>query len=254
VLDPNELFRIDHRQKIPLYHQIVQNITELVESGRLAPGEMMPPEWDLTNLYGVSRLTVRQAFSRLEREGIITRRHGIGTFVSSPPTTQLVPSRMSFTQKMQQIGKAPSSKVIGFQTIPATEEIARQLHLEAGDPVIELSRIRYADGEPIMHELSYLPAERFPELTEENLGEGSLYEFLGSRYRINIKAVEQSLQPINLTQRQASLLDVEPDTPAMLSRVTAFIQNNTPIEYSIAITRGDKSRFYFHFREEDQVS
>ena len=168
--NPKELYQIDHMLKIPLYHQIVQNITELVVTGRLSPGEMMPPEWDLTNLYGVSRLTVRQAFEKLERDGLITRRHGIGTFIANPATTQLVPSRLGFTQKMQQIGKTPSSKVVSFKTLPAPEEVARNLHLEQDTPVIELSRIRYADSEPIMHETSYLPAERFPDLNEKTLG------------------------------------------------------------------------------------
>lgn len=251
--NPKELYRIDHMVKIPLYHQIVQNITELVVSGRLSPGEMMPPEWDLTNLYGVSRLTVRQAFEKLEREGLITRRHGIGTFIANPATTQLVPSRLSFTQKMQQIGKTPSSKVVSFKTLPAPEEVARNLHLEQETPVFELSRIRYADSEPIMHETSYLPAERFPDLDEKTLGDNSLYGFLSSQYYVTIKAVDQSLQPIILTHSQAELLKVEPNTPAMLSRVIAFVQNNTPIEYSISITRGDKCLFYFHFREEDQT-
>jgi GntR family transcriptional regulator len=213
---------------------------------------MLQPEADLTKLYGVSRLTLRQAFDRLERKGYITRRHGIGTFVANPVTTRLVPSKMSFTQKMQQIGKTPSSKLLSLQTVPALEDVALHLHLELHKPVIEMSRIRYADDEPIMHETAYLPAEQFPDLNQANLGESSLYAFLESKYHITIKAVEQTLQPILLTPRQASLLDITPDTPAMLTRSIAYIQNNTPIEYSISITRGDKCQFFFHFREEEQ--
>lgn len=252
--NPKNIYKIDRELQIPLYHQIVQNIMELIEIGHLSPGEMLQPEWDLTKLYGVSRLTLRQAFDHLERKGYITRRHGIGTFIANPATTQLVPSKMSFTKKMHQIGKTPSSKFISFQIIPAPEEVARHLHIESETPVIELSRIRYADHEPIMYETAYLPAERFPDLTQNNLGDSSLYAFLDTNYHITIKAVEQTLQPILLTQRQASLLDVGPDTPAMLTRLIAFIHNNTPIEYSISITRGDKCQFVFHFREEDQTS
>jgi len=243
-----EIYKIDHRLKVPLYHQIVQNITELVESGHLSPGEILPPEWNLTDLYGVSRPTIRQAFDKLERDGIVNRRHGVGTFVANP-STRLMPSRKSFTEKILQIGKVPSSKLLSFAVIPAPVEVARNLLLEPDAPVIEISRIRYADEEPIMHETAYLPAERFSDLNETRLGGQSLYRFLKDVYQINIETVEQSLQPIILTSRQASLLDTEPNTPAMLTRVTAYIQNNIPIEYSISITRGDKSRFYFNFRE-----
>lgn len=245
----NEMYKIDHKIKIPLYHQIVQNVTELIENGHLSPGEMLPPEWNLTNLYGVSRLTVRQAFDKLEREGVITRRHGIGTFVANAAPTQLTPSRKSFTEKMRQIGKKPSSKIISFDVIPATDEIARHLLMEPQAKVIELARLRYADNEPIMFETAYLPAERFPDLHQEDLTSQSLYAILDTRYHVTVATVEQSLQPIILTQRQAAQLETEPDSPAMLSRVTAFTQNNAPIEYSISITRGDKCRFYFHFRE-----
>jgi GntR family transcriptional regulator len=245
-----ENYKIDRNLQIPLYHQIYQNILEMIEDGHLSPGEMLQPESDLTKLYGVSRLTLRQAFDQLERKGYITRRHGVGTFIANPATTQLVQGRISFTQKMQQIGKAPSSKLLSLQTVPAPEDVARNLHLELHTPVIELSRIRYADSEPIMQETAYLPAEQFPDLNQANLSESSLYAFLEMKYRITIKAVEQTLQPILLTQRQASLLDVTPDTPAMLTRLVAYTQNNTPIEYSISITRGDKCHFYFRFREE----
>jgi GntR family transcriptional regulator len=244
-----EICKIDHKQKTPLYHQIVQNITELFESGHLSSGEMLPPEWDLTKIYGVSRLTVRQAFDKLEREGIIVRRHGIGTFIANPPTTHLVPSRMGFSQKMRLIGKEPTSKTVGFSIIPAPAEVARNLFLEPETDVIEISRIRYADGEPIMYETAYLPAEKFPDLTQDLLGDQSLYDLLNIHYHTKIENVEQSLQPIIITQHQASLLEGEQGAPAILSRVTAFVHNNTPIEYSVAITRGDKCRFYFNFRE-----
>ncbi len=245
-------YKIDRGLKIPLYHQIYQNILEMTENGHLAPGELLQPESVLAKLYGVNRLTLRQAFDQLERRGHITRRHGIGTFVASPVTTQLVQGRISFTQKMNQIGKTASSKLLSLQTVPAHEEVARNLHLELNTPVIELSRIRYADSEPIMHETAYLPAEQLPDLNQANLGESSLYAFLEKRYHIIIKAVEQTLQPILLTSRQASLLDVTPDTPAMLTRLVAYNQNNLPIEYSISITRGDKCHFYYRFREEEQ--
>ena len=248
------LLKIDSRVKIPLYHQIVQNITDLIEEGKLAQGSMLPSEWELTNLYSVSRLTVRQALKDLERSGLVTRRHGIGTFVSTPVTTQLTPSKMSFSQKILQIGKKPSNKTLSLSRIPAPMEVANMLQLPEKAPVIELVRVRYADEKPIMIETAYLPAERFPDLTKENLSDGSLYQFLNERYSISIVAVDQTLQPVLVKSKQATLLDVEAGSPAILTKVVAYSRNNVPVEYSWSITGGDKCKFYFHFREEETVA
>jgi GntR family transcriptional regulator len=248
------LLKIDSRVKIPLYHQIVQNITDLIDEGKLAQGSMLPSEWELTNLYSVSRLTVRQALKALESNGLVTRRHGIGTFVSTPPTTQLTPSKLGFSQKILQIGKKPSNKILSLTRISAPKEVANMLQLSENAPVIELVRVRYADKEPIMIETAYLPAERFPDLTAENLGDGSLYQFLNDRYSISIVAVDQTLQPVLVKPRQAVPLDVEPGSPAILTKVVAYSRNNVPVEYSWSITGGDKCKFYFHFREEETVT
>jgi GntR family transcriptional regulator len=248
------LLKIDSRSKVPLYHQIVQNITDLIEEDKLAQGSMLPSEWELTNLYSVSRLTVRQALKDLEQNGLVTRRHGIGTFVSTPPTTQLTPSKMSFSQKMRQIGKKPSHRILSLERIVASKEVANMLQLPEKAPVIELVRVRFANEEPIMIETAYLPAERFPDLTEENLRDGSLYQFLSEHYSISISAVDQTLQPVLVKPRQATLLDVESGSPAILTKVIAYSRNNVPVEYSWSITGGEKCKFYFHFREEEPVT
>jgi GntR family transcriptional regulator len=248
------LLKIDSRSKVPLYHQIVQNITDLIEEGALEQGSMLPSEWELTNLYSVSRLTVRQALKDLEQNGLVTRRHGIGTFVSTPPTTQLTPSKMSFSQKMRQIGKKPSHRILSLDRIAASKEVANMLQLPEKAPVIELVRVRLADEEPIMIETAYLPAERFPDLNEENLINGSLYQFLNEHYSISIVAVDQTLQPVLVKPRQATLLDVESGSPAILTKVIAYSRNNVPVEYSWSITGGDKCKFYFHFREEETIT
>jgi GntR family transcriptional regulator len=244
-----ELIKIDRQAKVPLYHQISQNLRVLIGSGELKPGEMVPSEWDLSELYGVSRLTVRRALDELSREGWLTRRHGVGTFVANPTMAQIAPSQLGFTQKMRQIGRTPSSRLVSIKTIPATDEVATHLGLEEGTLAAELVRVRLADGEPIMLETAYLPQERFPDLSEANLGEGSLYEFLSERYQVTVVAVDQTLEPILLTAQEALLLDTEPGAPALLSEVVAFTSDDTPVEYSWSVTRGDKCKFYFRFRE-----
>jgi GntR family transcriptional regulator len=247
--DWKDLAKIDRQSKVPLYHQITQNLRELISSGQLHPGEPVPSEWDLSGLYGVSRLTVRRALDELAREGWLIRRHGVGTFVANPTLAEIVPSRLGFTQKMQQIGRRPSSRLVSVKVVPAAAEVAAPLDLEVDAAVAEVIRVRLADGEPIMLETAYLSQERFPDLTEANLGDGSLYAFLSERHQVAVVAVDQTLEPVLLTDQEARLLEAEPGSPALLSEVVAFTTGDVPVEYSWSVTRGDKCRYYFRFRE-----
>lgn len=251
MIDVKANFQIDRLGKVPLYHQIDQNIRALIGDRILQPGEAVPSEWDLSALYGVSRLTVRRALDDLVREGLLTRRHGVGTFVAEQGVTRITPSKLSFTHKMREIGLTPGSRIVSLKTIPAPANVAVNLSLEPGDPVVELVRVRLADGEPIMLETAYLSQSRFPTLTDDNLTDGSsLYEFLHSRYGVTVAAVEQALEPTRLRPEEAQLLACEAESPAILNELVAFTGDGSAIEYSRSVTRGNKCKFCFRFREE----
>jgi GntR family transcriptional regulator len=202
-------------------------------------------------MYGVSRLTVRRAIGDLEREGLLVRRHGVGTFVANLSEAQIFPSELSFSKNMEQIGRSPCSRIVILQIMPASERVAEQLRIKEGDPVFELVRIRLVDGEPLMLETSYLSQTRFPELDQADLTTGSLYTFLETRYQTTITALDQAMEPVLLTDREATLLEVEPGSPAILSEMVGFTGRSEPVEYTWSVTCGGRARFYFHFREGD---
>lgn len=244
-----DLIKIDRQAKVPLYHQITQNFRELIGGGQLQPGETVPSEWELSALYGVSRLTVRRALDELVRDGLLNRRHGVGTFVANPTEAQIFPSELSFTKNMQRIGRTPSSRMVSLQVVAATPAVAQYLELQAGAPVFELVRVRLVDGEPLMLETTYLSQARFPDLPQADLSDGSLYEFLNKHCQVNVVALDQVLEPTLLTDREAGLLDVRRRAPAILSEIVGFTSDGMPIEYTWSVTCAGRGRFYFHFRE-----
>ncbi|MEW5960263.1 MAG: GntR family transcriptional regulator [Chloroflexota bacterium] len=247
----NTFIKIDKRNKTPLYHQIIENFRTLIKERQLEPGEMTPSEWELSDLYGVSRLTVRRAIDDLERDGLLVRRHGVGTFVANPTEAQIYPSELSFTKNMEQIGRTPGSRVVSLQIIPASAAVAQQLEIETDAPVFELVRVRLVDGAPLMLETTYLSQARFPQLPEANLSEGSLYTFLRMHYQVDIVAMDQVMEPTLLTDREAAWLEVEPGSPAILSEIIGFTANGEAVEYTWSVTCGGRGRFYFYFREGD---
>jgi GntR family transcriptional regulator len=246
---PKALFKIDTDSKLPLYDQIERNLRDLIINGRLQPGQIMPSEWDLSALYGVSRLTVRRAVEELVRQNWLERKHGVGTFVRQPVIASIADSRLSFTEQMRAIGRKPSSKLVEQRVLPATSKMARALRLQEGDSIFEITRIRLADEVPILLETACLSHQRFPALDSRPWsGSDSLYKILGQDYGVNVTGMDHTLKPVLLTETEARYLQARPGTPALLSEIVAFTRDGTPVEYSWSFSNGDKSEFYFHFQ------
>jgi len=249
-----EIFKVDRQSKLPLYDQIERNLRCLIIDGSLKPGETVPSEWDLADKYGVSRMTVRHALDELVRQNWLSKRQGVGTFVTKPTVASIAQSKMSFTQQMLAIGRQPSSHLIRNQVAQASPEIARYLLLKEGDPVIELTRVRLADDIPILYETSYLSGQNFPDLLSiAGLVEGSLYGYLSKHFGVNITRMDQTLKPVLLTEEQAHHLGAQAGSPSIQSDIIAFSSQGETVEYSWSVSNGEKSEFYFSFSRDVPV-
>jgi GntR family transcriptional regulator len=244
-----DFFRIDRQSKLPLYDRIQRNLSDLIIEGRLVEGQVIPPEHELADLYGVSRLTVRRALDELVRQHWLVRKQGVGTFVAAPRVVSIAPGKFSFTEEMRAIGRKPASRLLHNRIVAADAGIAAHLKLDAGQPVFEIKRVRLADDIPILLENSYLSQARFPALENEpSLETGSLYKFLFNRYQVNITGMDQTLKPALLTAEQAAHLDAQPGSPSIISEIVAFEDHGEPVEVSWSIASGEKCEFYFRFR------
>lgn len=254
MTNPIQLFKINRQSKLPLYDLIEQNLRELILNGQLSSGDPVPSEWELSELYQVSRLTVRHALDNLSRQGWLNRRHGVGTFVSKPNVARITPSKLSFTEQMRAIGRVPSSHQIYIRINPASIQVAAGLEILEGEPAIEIMRVRLADGEPILLETSYLSQKHFPEFDcNTDLSNTSLYEYLNTHYHITVATMDQTLEPVLLTESQAHYLETQPGTPALYSEVNAYDPRGDLIEYSQSVTRGDQCKFYFRFHRGESI-
>ena len=242
-------FRIDTKSKLPLYDQIERNLRNLIVDGHLKPGEAMPGEWDLAELYGVSRLTVRRALDELVRQNWLEKKHGVGTFVRQPTMASIAASKLSFTEQMRSIGREPGSRHINQQLITATDKIARALHIREGDQIFEITRVRLADDVPILLETACLSAIRFPSLANHDWSKNeSLYKVLKDEYQVNVTALDHTIKPVTLTATEARYLNAKASIPALLSEIVAYTSDSIPVEYTWSVSNGDKSEFYFHFQ------
>ena len=249
----DKIYSIDRNSTIPLYHQIKQNLRELIESGTIKPETILPSEKKLSEIYSVNRLTVRGAITDLVHEGLLNRRHGIGTFVLNKKLTESLVRVIGFSERLQKEGHKTTSIVISQEIINAPISIARILNIDINSQIHKIIRIRLVDGESFRLETNYLSREKFPDLEKVNLENESLYRILAEKYQCQIVLNDEILEPILLTEYEAKLLGAKEKSIGMLRQGISYDSKGFVVEYVKAIVRGDKARFRFKVSEENYV-
>lgn len=233
---------MDKTTKIPLYLQLVEDLIHKIDNKEYEENDKLPSERELCEIYKMSRITVRNALQELEREGYIYKLHGKGTFVSSRTYKQNLVKLYSFTEEMKKLGKTPVTKVLSFNLIKADKRFAEKLKINPGDELFEIKRLRIADDEPLIYETSYLPKNKFPELTQKELESTPMYDIFSEKYGVSVsKAIEQ-FSATNLRSEEAAQLNNDANTPAMLIKRFAY-QNEEIIEYTVSIISGHKFNY-----------
>lgn len=227
----------------PLYAQIADGLLERIQSGELAPGNRLPPERELSEMLGVSRMTLRRALRRLEAQGLLRRRQGDGTYVSEPRFERQAGKLFSFTDGMRRRGYTPGARIIAFVQQPAEPAIASELGLAAAAPLYSIHRLRLVNQEPVMLERYLIPVDRFPGLERHDLAHRSMYEIMRVEYGVQISRARQSLEPVVAAAYEAGLLEIEVGAPLMLERRLSFDQHGQPVEHGQDLYRGDRFRF-----------
>ncbi len=232
---------IDKSSRLPLYYQLVEILIKEIQEGTYLENEKIPSERALCDMYGVSRVTVRHAVEELVDMGLLEKRHGDGTYVSSKMNQDLQ-SFYSFTEEMKKIGRTPWSKVLGFEYIKADEKIARKLGCDLHDPVIQIIRLRMADDTPMLYERTYLPRNRFSALSKQDIEENPMYDVFRNKFDVTFSKAEEVLKPVTTRDYEAELLEINQAVPSMMIERTTF-EGDTIIEYTISIARGDQFNY-----------
>lgn len=228
--------------RLPLYYQLSDVIKDKIDNGEWHVHTILPSERELCDIYGISRATVRQAMQELEVNGYIYRVQGKGTYVNPQKIKQDLLKFYSFTEEMKKLGKTPTSSVIDFSVVKCNEKVAQKMNLTPGDSVYMFTRLRLADNEPMMLETTYVPYPRFPGITREMLEEHPLYDVLTKEHAAKLTLAEEKFIPVLVRENEAKLLNYLPRSPGMLIERLTY-ENNTIIEYTIGIARGDKFEY-----------
>lgn len=241
--------RAVHRQSpVPLYWQVEHDIRHRIESGVWQPGDRLPSESQLGDLYGASRITIRQALGNIASDGLVSREPGRGTFVREFNRSQGVRLTASFTEEMMQLGYNIETRVLAQRSDPASELVATQFGVEPGTPVIRVDRLRLTDGIPLAIQRSCLPADRFPGLAEADLT-GSLYRHLHDSYGVIPARADEVIKACLVTEddQGVELFDVAPTLPCFLIERVSF-DDIGPVDFSHSLVRSDRYKIRLALR------
>jgi GntR family transcriptional regulator len=236
--------KLDDKSPTPLYLQLADAIRKRIAVGAIRTGDALPSERELSQSTGISRVTVRKGIDALFREGMLTRRHGSGTYIA-PRIEQPASLLAGFSADMASRGKVPGSRLVAHKVGAPTPEEALALALGVGASVRRLSRVRTADGEPLAIERATVPVALLPDYAPDQT---SLYAALEARGHRPVRGL-QRLQASLASAEEAGLLDVPVGAAILRIERRSFLANGTPVEFTRSAYRGDRYDFVAEARE-----
>jgi GntR family transcriptional regulator len=227
---------------IPLHAQVADRLRERIADGTLAVGQPVPSEAALVEEFGASRGTVRQALSTLRHEGLIDGGQGRQPVVRDAPIGQPFETLLSFSAWAQQSGRVPGQRTIEIARRGAGEAAAAALGLQVGDPVVDVLRLRFLDGAPVMLERSsFVPAVgRF--LFDMDTDAGSIYAGL-TEMGVDLYSARHEIDALAAPVDDAELLGVAAGSPLLRERRRACTRSGEPLEYADDRYRPDRATF-----------
>ncbi len=226
-----------------LHQRIQYELRERIVAGQLAPASQIPTESALMALYGVSRITVRHALGALEKDQLIYKVPGKGTFVTAPKPYQKLGRLQGFAEAMGAQGHEPFNHVVSIRHLAASAEVAQRLALRLGDPVTELRRVRYLDRQPVSLDVTWVPQALGLRLEAEDLATRDIFLILENDYGWTLGYADLAIDAVAAEAGTAELLNVPVGTPLLRVDRLTHSRDGTPLDYEHLYCRSDNFQY-----------
>ncbi|MGB9867610.1 MAG: GntR family transcriptional regulator [Bacillota bacterium] len=230
-----------------LYVSIANELAAKIINRELKAGERLKSEPELAEQFNVSRVTIREALGYLENKGMITRRHGLGSFVvgAGHLVAAGLEKMQSFTETIRKAGHVAEDRVLSTSQVNLDPRLAKALEVDPGSPGYLIRSVRTADGTPVILTEDVLRGDLIedPAFLENRKKHESLLDFLEKELGIRVSYSVMSLSAVQASEEVASTLDVEPGYPLVYLEGVVRDKANRPIYYSTNFFRSDKYQF-----------
>jgi GntR family transcriptional regulator len=229
------------QEGVPLYYQLETILRRRILSGECAPGASFRTEEALAAEYRVSRITVRQALSSLQREGLLTRQRGKGTFVSSEARKGVEPFKLTGSlEDLRAMGVRTKTTLLSFGRVRVSADITERLQLPEGTEVVRVERVRFATGVPLSYGLNYLSLAVGERIDGKLLAKMPLRAVLEEVLGIEMVEATQTIEATIADSFVAPLLDIRVGDPLLKIERTIYDRLSKPVEHVYVLYRADK--------------
>lgn len=238
----------DNASKIsqrPLYEQVKEQLQIKIQQGEYAPLSQLPSEHELSELFSVSRITVRQALHKLSQEGLIFKVHGKGTFVSKPKAYQNITQLQGFAEAMSDTGHQILNEVLSVERIEAPIRVASKLKISVRSYVLQIKRVRLLNNEPVSYELTYLPDEIGQQLLarQVDFATTDIFRAIEHELALPLGYADLNIDAIQADDELAQLLSIDTHTPILRVERLTHDANNQPIDYEYLYFSGESFQY-----------
>lgn len=238
---------LDRNNPKPLYAQLEDLLRTSIMNGEWQANHAIPSENELSKRYGLSRMTVRSVITMLVKEGLLYRVQGKGTFVAEPKIATRSPAYMGVREQLEQMGYEIKTRLVRFEKVPASNNIAAALGIAPGDMVTFIERIRSTRGVPISLHRSYIPVALCPNLEEADLEGEQLCVIIERQFGYKPASVSESLESVPASAEEAELMQIDRGYPILMLEDVNKAADGTIFEYTKVLFRGDKVKLHFEY-------
>jgi len=228
--------------RVPRYHRIAEVLRERIHEGELRPGARLDNQRRLAKSFGVTLMTLRQALELLEREHLISRRHGLGTFVAAPSIDYDILQLRRFAGDLQAKGEQVTTRLVGTKFALADHRVSDALGLGPGARVLVLERLRLVDGHPMSLQRSFLPAPIGEEVVRADLARTPLHRALEVRLGLVVESARETVSAVRLERSEARELSCRTGAPAFESERVSYAAGGAPVVFDRVFIPGDRFR------------
>lgn len=231
---------------VPLYYQLATLLREQIVTRHYRPGDQLPTEAELVADYRVSRVTVRQAMSRLEDEGLIRREAGRGTFVTHDVPKEATIELDQSIGELIAMGRSTSVQVVALDSVTATREEAEELGLEEDARLVRCLRLRKYEGQPYCYIVNLMPEEIGRQIQASAWTKGSVLQYIEEVLDIPLRIAKQRVRAMLADAQLAKPLDTRIGAPVLRVDYLIRTDSNQPVEKAELYYRGDLYAFTLH--------
>ncbi|GAF01561.1 GntR family transcriptional regulator [Saccharicrinis fermentans] len=233
-----EKLKIDHSSSMPLHAQVEKLLRQLIEQPEYKKGGLLPKEVDLAKRLGISRNTLRQATNKLEYEGLLIRKKGVGTKVAEKGITTNLDNWLSFTQEMSDKGIEFKNYAMMAKWVDANDKIAAFFNIPKNQKVLYLSRLKGLDDCPFVYFESYFHPKIGLSIKEDF--NRPLYDILENDYHVVPSFSKENIKACAVTKIIADKLEINVGDPILVRERYVSDPGMKPIEYNIGFYIAEK--------------